>query len=620
MAPRPTGRRASHKKAQPAKELNPPSSQAQTVSKRRSASTVSELDNQHLHKLAKKALSTSNSPAPKLRLNGPKASNPTSPRQRSKSKKRRTPEHTPVRDTEEGLFVTEELPNVAPQISQERLQAGHNLLDLSQDVSDHLEFHLVEEFPVEEVSASSQDKDFVYSLKLYVVFESEKTGSYKDFWKVQYSDSDGKDDDDNNESELQLYDAHRKAESWASEFARPKDWPFHLTSIQAFPIHNKLRKEDKWPINLGLSVYAALRKWKDVIQRLKDFNIDGKNDLQLQLNFTYHRRKDQTIPPPVVPTSSATKSEPALTQTERIVALEREKSAKEGYIKELADNLAQRLECKEIHCKSGGRWCYVDSHKAHHKVESLQIRQWAIIEDSHSGVYNEENPPSWIKTALLRTKRSKKSNTLAEQPHPPPPPPYPYQLSYPPFMQPYPAFSQWHQPAQPSLPTISNASEQELQKELAKRQRRQKHRKTRAEPIEEPRSSPVKGDLEEYIEFLKATRPAHIHHLDDAFIKLSDAAITTEQIQSFKSNDKRAILQELGIPVGIALSLIDNVSRWGKQKSAIKRDVYSYSEPFVPSTPLQRLTYKPEEQGKEGDHIYISSEEDDFSDMSETPP
>ena len=67
-------------------------------------------------------------------------------------------------------------------------------------------------------------------------------------------------------------------------------------------------KRNEWPISLGWSLHTAATKWKHVIQRLEEFALDSKQDVQLQLNLTYYRRQDRSIP--LITTTPATKPEP----------------------------------------------------------------------------------------------------------------------------------------------------------------------------------------------------------------------------------------------------------------------------------------------------------------------
>lgn len=129
----------------------------------------------------------------------------------------------------------------------------------------------------------------------------------------------------------------------------------------------------------------------------------------------------------------------------------------------------------------------------------------------------------------------------------------------------------------PPLPYLSTtALQRELDERYEARLPPRRYSSTPSRPSATPatpareliRSSPVEGDLVDYIEWLKRRKPLYLDDLDDALNKLLDGGFSTELIQDWKGHDDEN-WKTLHIKPGIGAQIARYISQWGRERQGI---------------------------------------------------
>jgi hypothetical protein len=81
-------------------------------------------------------------------------------------------------------------------------------------------------------------------------------------------------------------------------------------------------------------------------------------------------------------------------------------------------------------------------------------------------------------------------------------------------------------------------------------------------------SSPVEGELAEFIGWLCARHPEFTEAYKKALDTLMEEGYTTDIIQAWKNDEHEAQWRKLGIKPGIGRRLARNISKWGHEKQA----------------------------------------------------
>lgn len=300
----------------------------------------------------------------------------------------------------------------------------------------------------------------------------------------------------------------------------------------------------------------------------------------------------------------------------------------ESPAKKLHEEILAMWRCTDKRCQNNNTpeaYCWIDNASSHIFFTTKWAKVWAstVLRDDTGRITKQTPPVTLISDMRAYTKKQLKSNKQEQQKEQQTGTPFPfgsYPQATPPYNQ-YNAFGgAFQQPAPvpylpygrpfaspiqlpPTLPyTLQNVRTSELQKELEERaqelsglQSRSMTTPIRASRTSRPsatpgrqvdlRSSPVEGDLADFIEWIKKRRPRNeTADYDDAYNKLMDEGLTTDLIQEWKSN--RDPWVALDIKYGISIHLARGVSRWGRERDA--STLYNSYTPRLPERPSPR--------------------------------
>ena len=390
--------------------------------------------------------------------------------------------------------------------------------------------------------------------------------------------------------------------------------------------------------------------WSNIsrFQQILEHQIkDKKKGLEVDLVYRYGQNADGSIPLPFVETSATplttTTGKKTITATTKLISEMEQKTAFQSTTVEQMNALNACHICKSRKCKNFDRYCWMNrDDQVHYSLNANHFTSWNNTINKNHGEAFIDQPPSFVVESLYRQKKMERKEGQKEEKkdslsstnlfrdtknavlssisaapmyfsgYPMPPPTY--FLYYPPAPQP-----------QSDLMTLLTLKEKrQIEREKKKKEEKKLSRPTSAyAPIffcsgMEPRSSPVKEDLEEYIQWHIKHQPRKKAAFHDAYEKLDTAGYNVQAIQTWKGDAYEHKWKNLDIPAGIGLQLAWDASKFHKENLIKSMDQYNISRqyplsPPKPSASLQaqkpplsyrQATTKIETQEEDEDYLY----------------
>jgi hypothetical protein len=113
-------------------------------------------------------------------------------------------------------------------------------------------------------------------------------------------------------------------------------------------------------------------------------------------------------------------------------------------------------------------------------------------------------------------------------------------------------------------------------------------------------SSPVEGELAEFIGWLGARHPEFTDAYQKALDTLIDEGYTTDIIQAWKNDEHEEQWRKLGVKPGIGRQLARNISKWGRERQVRRKRLLS---------PPRRFSARPYSARPQQGHIIPSGGE-----------
>lgn len=408
----------------------------------------------------------------------------------------------------------------------------------------------------------------------------------------------------------------------------------HLKSVKAAAGYTGIPQNRKRPVDI-----LDTQSWASIESELEDYRSMGKLltvDLTYRFETSNTQSKKSTMTSGTgrvglaLPGSSFTSSQ-NLTANNATNALliQRDATLAADPVKAKRDEISGRWACTKTNCGNWDGVCYIDQKGDHLKVDPvLHLRPWAgaLLRDT-IGRFTVEKPPASVLEKMYDGMKKKKSKQPNKEPNTPShdpslsqyqnlPPGYPQPYSLPPLPP-----IQQVQP-QPSAPVIYNITygpggELQAQSRLsATPMRRLSVTPARysSTPIPEdvPRSSPVDGELEEFIAWMKKKRPGNAKLFEEAYNKLIDIGYTHVDLFQRWRNDEEWVKR--GILPGIGIQMAEKVSEWGSSRIIARstRPLRATSELPTHKKIYQSIEHQP--RGGPTNHSKASNDVEGFED------
>ena len=438
------------------------------------------------------------------------------------------------------------------------------------------------------LSPGPGDERIAYAVRIRAFWEKDKEVN----WicnSVENYDLDGI-------NSIDLIQLHARIDIRATVYARNRNLPSYRVGERAVVQHEKTTLANQITISP-----VDLAAWSDIDEEIRSIHAGGKTPF-VGLIYHYARTHNgeatstasnqptaQQQRGPIL-TGSGTSSSHITTNNQ---LLQREISHQDRPEEVAQEALVQRWRCKDKMCEDIQKICWIDEKdekRTHHELLSEDIRLWygAVSKDT-SGRLGIEEPPTSLRERLLRRHTNKEKNRLGAnktvQPNSMPPPTLPASAYTPYRIPPYPITYSLPQPSpqlpSPATPQLNTIRTSALTAELASRgvyidPTPPSRYRTESAPPRRPsaspyprdvlRSSPIEGDLAEFIQWMKLKKSVVKNDFDEAYNKLMDEGYTTEIFQPWKGDEHEAKWKALGIKPGVGRQLAQNVSKWGRER------------------------------------------------------
>ena len=247
-------------------------------------------------------------------------------------------------------------------------------------------------------------------------------------------------------------------------------------------------------------------------------------------------------------------------------------------------DIFNRWSCTKHECSNKSKYCWVNDEGRHYRVTPEDARVWwgSIKNDPSKRLSKEVPPQSMIKTwddtrklAERRKKREQKDEAIPFGPA--------LSAGYTGWGPSTPAYGGcgYGLPTAPPMapPPLQSIRTSQLEAELNTRGSLQLRERSSTRQISRSAtrdigaspplrdSSPVDGDIAEYIDWIKPKlHPSTEYDLDDAMNKLLDEQHTTRDVQGWKCDEFEYRWEKLQIKPGIGRSLARMVGQFGRER------------------------------------------------------
>ncbi|KAK3176135.1 hypothetical protein OEA41_008219 [Lepraria neglecta] len=433
---------------------------------------------------------------------------------------------------------------------------------------------------------------------------------------------------------------HNQQKEFAAKWAIERGHACFRVSVQATPFYEKLTGP-----NRRSTTAETQQDWYSVEDELREWQKDGKKGLQVDL--IYHWARNSTGEIPVVGKAAEKKPGTIVSgtargsthiPTNRLLGEMDETNAGEPW-RQKQQEIHNRWACKSSICSNTGHYCYL--HKGEHiPFLPRQSKMWAvaILRDT-TGRISDDEPPASLLVELQQTqkkeaRKEKRRHTTETPTQPTTTPAYPTiggQFGQPPPLYPYGySFQPGFQPLISGPQSLRDTRTSDLIKELRSRDvdptettTRPPHsisRSVTATPglSSYRNSSPVEGELAEFVGWLSKKHPEYIKAYEEAKDELMDQGYTTDIIQAWKNDEHEEQWRKLGIKPGIGRQLARNVSKWGRERqvqTTLHVGGLGRTLPLSPSR--QRLASRPQQTSYKQGHIIPSVETKAYEDETQ---
>ena len=418
--------------------------------------------------------------------------------------------------------------------------------------------------------------------------------------------------DINGEHYFALLACHAEQQRIADRHAIQLSHPAYRVSVVAQPYHATLAANRRRKTNVD-----ELRDWQKILKELEDWHRQKRRDLAVDLIYHFARTSTgQMLPPTNMPskkTSSLTitsshavnkaPSLPANNPTNRQL-VQQAVDETEDPANARRRELTSRWACKDKRCALDSSYCWINSDGKHIPLDNKDIMLWSgLLERDSSGRITKEEPPISVKTDMMkkmtRNNRQEKrqqhaqvapfasSSAMPIQTAVAAPAQSPIIIQYPPqqvssssdlgSIRTGPLLNELRQRGLPvhdliqeRLESRSRTPAQTLARTSARTPAKTPSRTPARTPIPSlfsvRHSSPVQGDLDEYISWLAPQlKEREQQALERARDILSEKYYGTEDVQPWKDCDER--WEGMHIPPGIGRKIASNISRWRREQT-----------------------------------------------------
>ena len=448
-----------------------------------------------------------------------------------------------------------------------------NTTQASTQASDSTASRRVSASPVRSDKSDDSETKPVIPYKIYIT----------SYWEGTKSANEIKSDilkrDINGPHGFTLYSCHTEQQEIADRHAIQHRHPAYRVSVVAQPYYGSLAAVKKRKTNVDTH-----GDWVKVLEELTDWYEQKKKDLAVDLVYLFARTSTGQMAPPPVPAATRRPSSLAITGShaaEPAPSLPANNPTNRQLSQQAVDEaedpasgrrreLTSRWVCTSKKCTLDSSWCWVNDDGKHFPLDNKDIMHWSgLIERDRSGRVTKEEPPISIKTDIMKKwcKASKQEKKQLQQAQMAPfagpsAVPTPAAVAAPaqaPIIIQYPPQQASSTPGLSSVRTGSIPNElrhrglavddiirersgsRSLAARTSARPPATKSARTPAPSLPPARqSSPVQGDLDEYVEWLAPQlKERDREALQRARDTLVEKYYGTEDVQPWKDCDER---------------------------------------------------------------------------------
>ena len=423
---------------------------------------------------------------------------------------------------------------------------------------------------------------------------------------------------------------HKQQKDLAAKWAMERGHACFRVSVQAIPYYEKLTGP-----NRRSTTVETQYDWSSVEEELREWQKEGKKGLQVDL--IYHWARNNTGEIPTEGKAAEKKPGTTISGTPRgstHIPTNRLLNSEEPW-RQKQREIHNRWACKSSICSNTGHYCYL--HKGEHiPFLPRQSKMWAvaILRDTTGRMSNDEPPASLLielqQTQKKEARKEKRRHTTKTPTQPITTPTYPTiggQFGQPPPLYPY---GYGFQPLISGPQSLRDTRTSDLIKELRSRDvdpfettTRPPHSISRSVTAisglsSYRNSSPVEGELAEFVGWLSKKHPEYIIGYEEAKDELMDQGYTIDIIQAWKNDEHEEQWRKLGIRPGIGRQFARNVGKWGRERQVqTTPHVGGLGRTLPLSPPRQPLASRPQQTSYKQGHIIPSVETKAYEDETQ---